>query len=73
MHSTTLALIEITDNLRKFLNDGNYALSLFIDLTKAFDTVDHKILFYKMNNYGIRGHANHFFHSYLTGRNSLPQ
>ena len=31
MHSTTLALIEITDNLRKFLNDGNYALSLFID------------------------------------------
>ena len=34
MHSTTLALIEITDNLRKLLNDGNYALSLFIDLTK---------------------------------------
>ena len=68
MHSTTLALIEITDNLRKFLNDGNYALSLFIDLTKALDTLDHEILLYKMNNYGIRGHANRFFRSYLTGR-----
>ena len=68
MHSTTLALIEITDNPRKCFNDGNYALSLFIDLTKAFDTVDHEILLYKMNNYGIRGHANRFFCSYLTSR-----
>ena len=68
MYSTTLALIEITDHLRKFLNDGNHALSLFIDLSKAFDAVDHEILLYKMNNYGIRGHANRFFRSYLTGR-----
>ena len=55
-------------NLRKFFNDDNYALCLFIDLTKAFDTVDHEILLYKMNNYGIRGHANRFFRSYLTSR-----
>ena len=71
MHFTSLALNEISDNLKKIPNDGNYALSLFIDLTKAFDTVDHEILLYKMNNYGIRGHENRFFRSYLTGRKQL--
>ena len=68
MHYTTLAMIEITDNLIKFLNDGNYALSLLINLTIAFDTVDHEILLYNVNENGIRGHANSFFRSYLTGK-----
>ena len=44
LHSTTLALIEFTDSVRRFLDDGNYAISIFVDLTKAFDTVDHEIL-----------------------------
>ena len=42
--------------------------SLFIDFSKAFDTVDHKILLHKLNHYGIRGHANKFFKSYLSNR-----
>ena len=68
LHCTTLALIEFTDNIRKVLDEGNYAISVFVDLTKAFDTVDHEILLDKMDRYGIRGHANDFFKSYLKKR-----
>ena len=43
-------------------------MSIFVDLTKAFDTVDHEILLDKLDRYGIRGHANDFSRSYLSGR-----
>ena len=66
--STTLALIETVDSIRRLIDQGNYVLGIFVDLTKAFDTVDHEILLYKLDNYGIRGHANIFFKSYLSGR-----
>ena len=49
LHSTTLAFIEFTDSVIRFLDDGNYAISIFVDLTKAFDTVDHEILLYKLD------------------------
>ena len=68
LHSTTLALIELTDNIRKVLDEGNYAISVYVDLTKTFDTVDHEMLLDKMDRYGIRGHANDFFKSYLKNR-----
>ena len=68
LYSTTLALVEFTDMVRRFLDQGNYVISIFMDLTKAFDTIDHEILLYKLDRYGIRGHANDFFRSYLTHR-----
>ena len=68
LHSTTLALIEYTDNIRNIFDEGNYAICIFIDLTTAFDTVDHEILLDKLDRYGIRGHANDFFRSYLSKR-----
>ena len=60
LHSTTLALIEITDKINKWLDEGNYVLGIYLDLTKAFDTVNYDILLWKLNQYGIHGHANDF-------------
>ena len=68
LHSTTIALIEITDKIKKLLDEGNYVIGIYLDLTKAFDTVNHEILLNKLWRYGIRGHANDFFRSYLTNR-----
>ena len=68
LHSTTLALIEFTDTIMRFLDEGNYCRSVFIDLTKAFDTVDYEILLHKLERYGIRGHASMFLRSYLSNR-----
>ena len=68
LYFTTIALIEFSDNDHRPLDDGNYVIGILIDFTKAFDTVDHEILFHKLYRYGIRGHANDFFRSYLTNR-----
>ena len=68
LHSTTLALNEITDKIKKWLDEGNYVWGIYLDLTKVFDIVNCAILLWKLNQYGIRGHANDFFRSYLTGR-----
>ena len=65
LHSTTLVLSEFTNNVRNILNEGDYAISIIVDLTKAFDTVDHEILLDKLKRYGIGGRAIYFFKSYL--------
>ena len=67
-HSTTLALIEIIDNIKCAIDNDNYVLGIFLDLSKAFDTVNHKILLNKLHHYGIRGQTNKLFESYLTNR-----
>ena len=67
-HSTTHALIDLTEDIRQTIDRNQFACGVFIDLQKAFDTVDHKILLKKLEHYGIRGIANKWFSSYLTNR-----
>ena len=67
-HSTTHPLIEITDKIKEACNSVQYACGVFLDLQKAFDTVNHDILLRKLNCYGTRGIANKWFHSYLQDR-----
>ena len=52
-YSTSHALINTTEKIRKALDDENIGCRLFVDLQKAFDTVNHQILLAKLNNYGI--------------------
>ena len=67
-NATNDALIEITEKVRKALDNNEYACGIFVDLQKAFDTVNHKILIKKLEHYGIRGCANNWFASYLDDR-----
>ena len=52
---------------------GMFTCGIFIDLQKAFDTVDHSILLHKLNHYGIRGVVNDWVLSYLSGRVQTTQ
>ena len=67
-HSTSHALIDLIEDVRKSIDQNLYAVGVFIDLQKAFDTVDHKILLQKLDHYGVRGKANDWFKSYLSNR-----
>ena len=67
-HSTSHALVSITEKLREALDTGHFACGVFIDLKKAFDTVDHEILIAKLEHYGVRGIVKQWFSSYLHNR-----
>ena len=71
--STVHSLICLTEKVRDALDKGDLASGIFIDLQKAFDTVDHEILLDKLKNYGFRGLSNDWLRSYLTGRRQFVQ
>ena len=72
-HSTEHALLELVDQISNTFNDKNYLLGIFIDLSKAFDTVGHKILLQKLEHYGRNGKNLSWFKNYLTNQKQYIQ
>ena len=67
-HSTELAALELIDSIYKKLDQGKTPIAIFLDLSKAFDTIDHKILINKLHHCGCRNISLNWFKSYLTER-----
>ena len=67
-HSTYMPLTIIFEKTVEALEHHEHVVVLYIDLAKAFDTVDHKILLNKLSHYGIRGKALSWFENYLNER-----
>ena len=66
--SASHALINLIENTKQALDEGDIGCGIFVDLQKAFDTVDHEILLSKLDYYGIQGISNNWFKSYLSNR-----
>ena len=64
-HSTKLAVLELIDRITQQLDKGTTPINVYLDLSKAFDTLDHNILVHKLKYYGIEGTSLRLFESYL--------
>ena len=67
-HSTDYALIKLYDKIIHSLSNKEHTFGIFMDLSKAFDTINHEILINKLHNYGIRGTSLSWFKDYLKNR-----
>jgi len=72
-HSTEHAALELIDRIIKQLDNRNLPLAIFMDLTKAFDTINHDILLYKLQYYGIKNNALSLLRSYLVNRKQFVE
>ena len=67
-HSTELACLELTDKLYWLMDKGKIPIGIFLDLSKAIDTLNHQILIKKLDFYGVLRQANKLFTNYLSDR-----
>ena len=72
-HSTSYVTAYLSSKLYSTLDNSEKSLCVFMDLSKAFDTVNIDILIEKLKHFGIRGIANDWFKSYLRGRKQFVQ
>ena len=68
LNSSYMALMVPTDKLIGSLENGEFVVGVYLDFSKAFDTVDHEILLCKLSHYGIRGNCLNWFQRYLSNR-----
>lgn len=66
--STSLAIMESIEDITDALEHNKYAVGIFIDIKKGFDTIDHDILVYQLERYGIRAIVLDWIKSYLSNR-----
>ena len=72
-HSTELAALECVDRIKLEMDQKKIPFSIFLDLSKAFDTLNHDIFITKLRYFGIEGVASNRFQSYLTKRTQYVQ
>lgn len=72
-YSTTDAVLEFVDSCTSSLDNKLFTIAVFLDLSKAFDTVNRDIMLNKLDNLGFRGIANQWFASYLSDRKMYVQ
>ena len=70
-YSTELTLIELSDRIAQAIDKKDFMIGIFVDLSKAFDRLNHDILLNKLEHYGIRGVTNNWFRSYLSNRSQF--
>ena len=72
-HSTETAALEFVDRIFCDLDQNNIPIAIFLDLSKAFDTIDHRILLEKFKHYGILNNELAWFNSYISDRSQFVE
>ena len=72
-HSTSHAINHSITHITNELSNNKFVLGIFIDLSKAFDTIDHEKLILKLDRYGVRGVANTLIRNYLSNRSQYTE
>ena len=67
-HNTSHAILSLINKVASSFDKGSHTIGMFLDFSKAFDTIDHKILLYKLSHYGIRGIVLDWFRNYIHER-----